>query len=61
MKSGNSAFEISHDQNFCNVGAIKLVIGSSQIRGGTAHGFAPGGAALAFLVPGLYNFRAIWW
>jgi hypothetical protein len=28
---------------------------------GTAHGFAPSGTALAFQLPGPYNFRATWW
>jgi hypothetical protein len=53
--------EISHDQNFSNIDAIKLLIDSGQIKGGTAHGFAPGGTALAFLVPGPYNFRTTRW
>jgi hypothetical protein len=44
-----------------NIGAKRLVIDSSQIKGGTAHGFAPSGTALAFLLPGLYNFRTTWW
>jgi hypothetical protein len=44
-----------------NIGAKKLVIDSSQIKGGTAHGFAPSGTALAFLVPRPYNFRTTWW
>jgi hypothetical protein len=44
-----------------NIGAKKRVIDSSQIKGGTAHDFAPSGTALAFLVSGPYNFRTTWW
>jgi hypothetical protein len=39
----------------------KVVTDSSQIKGGTAYGFAPIGTTLAFLAPRPYNFRTTWW